>query len=140
MLSFGSLIILMCPLSDLDSRLKEIKERCEAATGGPWDYHLDIEIPEEKRSYGGPVGYSLVNKSPLMPHDQWFSNRQFIAHARTDVPMLLVGWETAIRLMEEHGCFCEYKNGDPDDPAGLIYECMGHELQRELEKIAEKYK
>lgn len=103
----------------LSKRLKEIKERCDAATEGPW--------LKRTRSYDGEEVLCYREVKVVAWND---TNLKFIAHARTDVPMLIEGWETTIRLIEEHGCFCRYKNDDPDDPSGLIYECMGHELQR----------
>lgn len=46
----------------LEQRLKEIKDRCDAATPGPWKLHR------------------VVNK---------LKDHEFIAHARQDIPMLL---------------------------------------------------
>ena len=95
----------------LDSRLKEIKERCEAATEGPWNavtdddkrFWIESESGENWDNFNEPTVY-------------------FIAHARTDVPMLL---EMVDKLL-----LAVYLAGE-DFEKGAI---------RELEKIAEKYK
>lgn len=79
----------------LEDKLKEIKNRCEAATEGPWEpayktvisrnhRHLEFDIPDSE------------------------SDAQFIAHARTDLPMLLEMVETIMDLIEKSAAE-EYK-------------------------------
>lgn len=109
-------------MSKLETRLTEIKKRCEAATE-PYDA---IDLRNEVIESG--TGLSIGRQEPLY----LFANEadpKFIAHARTDVPMLLQMLFKTIRLVEKHGCFCEDE-----------YTCFGCEWQPELEKIAEKYK
>ena len=77
----------------LDQRLKEIKSRCDAATEGPW--------------FG-------TMQDVIQP-----GNSKFIAHARTDVPMLLEMVEYL--LVNISSDLYEYE-------------------KNELKQIAEKYK
>jgi hypothetical protein len=56
-------------MNNLDAYLVEVKERCEAATEGPWELG---------------VTYNHISDAP------------FIAHARTDVPRLLEMVEVTI--------------------------------------------
>ena len=89
----------------LDERLQQIKERCDAATEGPWDSVIS--------------SYCILDgkADQLMVFDE--NNKHFIAHARTDVPMLLemVDW------------LIKYNSMSKDSYAVI-----------QLEKIAEKYK
>ncbi len=57
-------------MTDLETYLKEVKERCERATEGPWS----VDEWDQIKNVGIITG---KNNSP------------FIAHARTDVPRLL---------------------------------------------------
>ncbi len=129
---------------DLENRLKEIKERCEAATEGPWR--------QENNFYGGEVGpfgpaFSVYHNdwcADNVKHDsnscvlsenfykcekefgdQAMNDLLFTAHARTDVPMLLEMVE--VMLAELEGVKRTFKLGlyDPNE---------------KLEKIAERYK
>ncbi len=110
----------------LDSVLKEIQQRTDNASEGPWESKYQ-------------------NWSMLISHNKFETylastkernNADFIAHARTDVPMLLEMVEETIKSIGHHGCFCAGDN----DGSGASYFCLGHELQRDLEKIAGKYK
>ena len=90
-----------------DERIREIKERCEKATKGPW-----TPGREDMQSYDGATGqpFSSVyadddraglhmgHKLPLViaridgkdiEAEEEKSNARFIAHARTDIPDLL---------------------------------------------------
>ena len=64
----------------LETRLTEIKKRIEAATEGPWYECKEYDWVEDKQSN---LMFEYVCK------DSKKENMAFIAHARTDVPMLL---------------------------------------------------
>lgn len=78
-----------------EQRLREIEERSNQATPGPWMLN-DLQA----HVYTGP-GYSDGNRGPYhciaycendydaLPEPQEFENAAFIAHARTDVPDLV---------------------------------------------------
>lgn len=81
-------------VNNLETYLKEVKERCEAATEGPWIdnngeqathyvYVGDNKFaPFDKRVCEFPYPYNQdVDPRP--------GNRSFIAHSRTDIPRLL---------------------------------------------------
>jgi len=123
----------------LETRLTEIKKRCEAATEGPWkgfDGFTPPELgPDDDLKWvrleslgdvdGGILGYLWCDHK----EENHPCHINFITHARTDVPMQNEMLLKTIKLIEKHGCFCE---GD--------YTCFGCEWQPEIEKIAEKYK
>ena len=110
----------------LDEKFKEIKTRCEAASN-KYELVSDDFIRLHKLSpYTGKVqpanGFSIGS-----------NDANFIAHARTDVPMQNEMLFKTIKLVEKHGCFCQ----DADDlDVHKPYKCFGCEWQEELEKIA----
>lgn len=105
----------------LETKLKEIKERCNAATEGPWD----AKYSEHMKGYENEDWILYSGKRNLCSQNYYSTpgilkegDAQFIAHARTDVPMLLEMINAlSLWLLEK------------DMPK--IYE--------ELEKIVEKY-
>jgi hypothetical protein len=113
----------------LDKILKEIRERAEAATEGPWDRHLTKDITPDFREYGGPSGYVVTENLTLQSYEQRDINRRFCAHSRTDVPMLL---EMVITL---HRAVLEQ-----DLPKIMQKYKFTEDVDKDLEKIAEKYK
>lgn len=92
----------------LDKTLKEIKDRCEAATEGPW--------LKRTRTYDGEE-VLCYRESKVVAWNN--TNLKFIAHARTDVPMLL---EMVEYCVQRGQC------------------CSGTVCPEDLEEIAEKYK
>lgn len=84
----------------LKSKLKEIKDRCDAATDGPWfripghsnKYHPNLEweqwiTNDTKAKVGGEFSGVITLISNWSDDDK--VNANFIANARTDLPMLL---------------------------------------------------
>lgn len=125
-------------MTTLPDKLREIEERCEKATEGPWFYdwgNWEIEsrsdssfrtsvcsmTPEDRLSCDGQ------EQNPVDSSD----DGEFIAHARTDIPKLLKVIE---KLMEQ-------RNGFRDEVLG----CGAHRvppaswqfLDAELLKILE---
>ena len=93
----------------LDSRLKEIKERCEAATEEPWFLERDLDGNAYPYIHDSLDlnGQCLFKGVPLKGENgmlEMIKNTDFIAHARTDVPMLLemleatIDWEDVYTL------------------------------------------
>jgi hypothetical protein len=103
-------------MSDED-RLVEIRERCEAATPGPWAADGDRVFPVgwpavatchwQFGSVGGPAGHPMLKDHPDWGGGLWNAraNADFIAAAREDVPYLLTEVERlradVARLEEE---------------------------------------
>ena len=113
-------------MSNLESRLKAIRERCEAATDGPFL----LKHPKMKQW----ENYILANcehcdeepfilATPNRHMDNWKNDITMLAHSRTDIPMLL-------ELLE-----CTYNYGVDVMMSGLITE-----MKSDLDKIMEKYK
>ena len=80
----------------MTSRLDAIKARAEAATGGPWRVQLD------GFDYG-PWDEVYVDNArgqcPCTPCG--VSNAEFIAHARSDVPVLVAAVEVVLAMHKE---------------------------------------
>lgn len=72
--------------------LKAIEDRCEKATPVPWEH---IGGGRESMRYSTEDGPMRVQVHGV---DASFYNSEFIAHARTDIPMLLAEVE---RLQED---------------------------------------
>lgn len=68
-----------------DEELQAIKERCEAATPGPWQRHKYHHIRSAEGIELNAGHYDLVELSSFNLE----ANRDFIAHAREDIPKLL---------------------------------------------------
>jgi len=64
-------------MSKLDKYLKEIKERCDAATEGPWGY-------ENRVGYGDIIDEEGVG----IANEVLDTDARFITHARQDVESL----------------------------------------------------
>lgn len=67
-------------------RLDEIRERCEAATPGPWFSHESHNWHKDP-----PKEYFIITRGMREVVASWVetSDAQFIAHAREDIPWLL---------------------------------------------------
>lgn len=77
-----------------DADLQAIRERCEAATPGPWfgcGDHID--------DCSGKPFAQAVGRFADRSHDTFCQNNEFIAHARQDIPALLAEVE---RLQTEN--------------------------------------
>ena len=87
----------------MSSRLDEIKARAAAATGGPWKWD-NRRVPTLNRMAGSRdvyrygrrkvieadhTGESRLPKRMSTRSNCWPGRREFIAHARTDVPVLV---------------------------------------------------
>lgn len=77
----------------MDARVKEIEERCEKATPGPWVWTSPSEsCPGEgwtiSRWENGMIGREVVVQYWLR-NKEAYSNQTFIAHAREDIPFLI---------------------------------------------------
>lgn len=77
------------------TRLEEIKRRAETATPGPWEFE---GWDNHKRGV-------VQSKEMCIAIAQWSSHdARFIAHARTDIPLLVAEVE---RLQSENSAFLE---------------------------------
>jgi len=85
----------------LDNYLKEVKARSEAATEGPWALHEDMAVEDcewPDHLIGPRLGPSVAHCYTDSEKD--LNNANFIAHARTDVPVLL---EMVVTLLDMQG-------------------------------------
>src|SRR5262245_46458349 len=86
-----------------DDELAAIRARSEAATEGPWRAE---ESTDTWTLHGGPIGAHQILKAPkrhtsyaeYWPND---ADAEFIAHARTDVPRLLIELDQRTEQLEK---------------------------------------
>ena len=92
-----------CWVSDLETYLKEVKERSEAATPGPWkvDYEVFCGMTtadvKDRAIVHSVIGENIViakqpdlnDREPKEAQNRDFKNANFIRHARTDIPKLV---------------------------------------------------
>lgn len=75
--------------------LSAIRKRCDAASSAPWKWRDDGALMELASAEGyGLCGFDITGGAPPPPVT---FDRDFIAHARTDIPALL---EEVERLRE----------------------------------------
>src|SRR5690606_2755660 len=68
--------------------LEAIRKRAEAATPGPWDVDIPMDVCGEcENEY--EIVESSVFLAPIVAELKIGANAEFIAHAREDVPKLL---------------------------------------------------
>ncbi|MCC7075331.1 MAG: hypothetical protein IT383_28720 [Deltaproteobacteria bacterium] len=82
-----------------DDELKAIRSRCDAATRGPWKAYVEGRDHESGSSFirtGGEARGEDIELSGATPADY-----DFIAHARQDVPALVVEVARLRRLLGE---------------------------------------
>lgn len=110
----------------LEQRLKEIKERCDAATEGPWanEGFRRIDAPNQ--------AIYICNSQQKLTLGMCQTDVVFTSYARTDIPMLLEMVEAYRKFLVD----CE--------PIAVTMHLkttfeMKQELDKDLEKIAEKY-
>lgn len=87
-------------MTPTDEQLREIRERLEKATPGPWDMFCGSKVRAIKGDLAVPIFESLApigwHKRKNLTHkvlckaysDEW-ANANFIAHAPTDISTLL---------------------------------------------------
>lgn len=86
-------------------RLKEITERTERASEGPWKVSLDGEYGEVKQSER--PWHNIAIAATVYPEGMWGLTKEdaeFIAAARSDVPDLVAEVER-LRLIEQRAMF-----------------------------------
>ena len=88
--------------------LKAIRKRCEAASEGPWEWHGDV------LSAKNACGEALSIYHETKGYDSYFveldceqKDRDFIAHARTDIPALIADIEWLREELHEVGMVAE---------------------------------
>lgn len=102
-----------------DEELSEIKARVDASAPGPW---VSVASTEPVDFHGFPTRTTV--RTAGWPSEGWSkygfepSDAEFIAHARTDVPLLLA----ALRARRD----------EVDDLAEALRLCMGRALEADL--------
>lgn len=87
----------------MTSRLDAIKARAAAATGGPWetvrvyDNVYEVQLPDAPKPTESHFATSDLQNRFL------HNDAEFVAHARTDVPVLVAAVEAVLELHEEVG-------------------------------------
>ena len=71
-----------------DERLKEIKNRCDAATGGPWISYVEGRDQTSGSSFI-MTGEGSNRSEDIELAGATIADQDFIAHARQDIPFLL---------------------------------------------------
>ena len=121
-----------------ETQLREIRERCDAATAGPW----------EIQHYTNFLGFSVWAEGAGCIAERWYEctqsdpygseivgNAQFIAHARTDIPTLLddlAESQNAHQTVKAHMDACRSLLNVPDDE--VLYEAI-KELRAERDAL-----
>lgn len=85
-----------------EQELKEIEERANKATPGPW--RVDESLPNVYIRHDG-IGWPIASMFHTA-NGPWKENAEFIAHARTDIPALLADNE---RLRAELDAAKDYR-------------------------------
>jgi len=113
----------------MSDRIAEIKERCDAATPGPWkivfqnEYGKCVLVDRGCRE----VIYSLYNAVHIIG-----ANADFIVHTREDIPFLL----GAVELLQEQIDYCE-SSFDTVQADAKRLEAENEALRRELDAAVE---
>jgi len=68
-----------------ESELKEIEDRCNSTTKGPWKSFIEGRDHESGDSFIQTGGEEIYIDNPLFDN-----NQDFIANARQDIPKLIV--------------------------------------------------
>jgi len=96
-------------MTDLTETLREIRERAEAATEGPWEVKEKFAMTSVRtQDPTARLGFRLVAQVPLRVEDT--SDAEFIAHARTDVPRLVEALEAVLKALD-HAATAELDTG-----------------------------
>lgn len=95
-----------------DEQIEEIKARADAATPGPWDTLTGSVVRAIKGDFAVPIFESrapvdwhknkrLTNKVMCAAYADEVRNATFIAHARTDIPLLISALESEKKRADE---------------------------------------
>lgn len=121
-------------MNDIDSYLKEVLERCEAATPGPWRYSYgNWEVVREETSSFICDMHDCLNdlyKSEVDP----VYNAEFIAHSRTDVERLAKYCMELREVLEKIACQRETESFDePPKRSNAMAALARAALEKEIE-------
>jgi hypothetical protein len=78
-----------------DEALKAIRDRCEAATAGPWKSYI------EGRDHQSGSSFIMTSGEDIELSGATEADQDFIAHARQDVPELLYEVKRLRRRLKE---------------------------------------
>lgn len=81
---------------NLQTKLDEMRKRCEAATPGPWEYLKPSDI--------GGQAIVLMNGPAIVPNGWGLlgDDGRFIAAARSDLPLLISALEVCLGALHAH--------------------------------------
>lgn len=77
------------PPKGYEAFMNEIKARADAATAGPWEYRQAVGRPGVWVNGCKVAAVEAPNHPPATQLYGRRNNAEFIAHARTDIPLLL---------------------------------------------------
>ena len=109
---------------EIETYLKEVKERVESATEGPWkvDYEVFCGMTtadvKDRAIVHSVIGENIViakqpdlnDREPKEAQNRDFKNANFIRHARTDIPKLVAMVEKLLYVVN-----CEISQKDLDN-------------------------
>jgi hypothetical protein len=128
--------------------LEEVKKLEEAATPGPWVYDSKFGVKCGYKSRRDEAWTDIIAKTkhdwvarplefPLV--GQEFNNGEFIAHARTDVPLLRQALEEALKALEWYATLLEtLENNGADRAYVQITEVASDAIARIDALVAER--
>lgn len=121
----------------LSDKLKQIAERCEKATAGPWRSDSDCDV------FADHIIDNPETGEPYRVAALYYSNHaaldsNFIANSRQDIPMLLDVvriYERALKqTVEDQCCACGAESGSDESDKNVV--CPAHEALEQAEKRA----
>ncbi|MGP1393961.1 MAG: hypothetical protein ACTS3R_00430 [Inquilinaceae bacterium] len=80
-----------------DEKLKAIRDRCEAATAGPWKSYI------EGRDHESGSSFIMTSAEDIELSGATDADQDFIAHARQDVPQLVDEVKRLRQRLKERG-------------------------------------
>jgi hypothetical protein len=91
-------------MTDIETTLRAMEERCEAATPPPWGFTVDSKTHKPAGLYSGHEG----EEADLAEFEEWDgyyadqmqANVDFIVASRTDLPRLIAAVRYLTRFME----------------------------------------
>jgi hypothetical protein len=105
-------------MNDIETTLRAMEERCEAATPPPWGFTVDSKTHKPAWLYSGHEG----EESDLAEFEEWDghyadqmqANVDFIVASRTDIPRLIAAVRVLLNGIETIGLLGVPK-GSPAD-------------------------
>lgn len=125
--------------------LRDVRSRAEKATKGPWvasgdswggDDYWTVVAPDGAVVAMEPTEFSAYESGAFISTNGLEANRDFIAHARSDVPMLLDALDRAnAALARVRSYLVALGHPDGKHPCPFDYPCPWRDVHNEIEAI-----